>query len=340
VPKLRKLDIDLAALDSILIVKPSSLGDIVHTLPLLSLLRHHAPKAKITWLVNSVWAPLLQEHPFLDEIVEYPRQKFRGIAAPFRFRRWARLQRDLRPDLAIDVQGLLRSAIATRACRPRQIVGYSDAREGANFLHHQVIDVDLKRSPHAVDRYLTFFQAFGLEIPENPDFPLPDGEPIDQQLPADFVLLHPFSRGKGKSLTNSQVQEFCRSLGDQPVVLVGKTETEDARLDLPANAVDLLNLTSLAQLIWILRRAAFVVSVDSGPMHLAAAVTGRLLSIHTWTDPLKVGPYRPEAWVWKSNEIRTIGDHRISGSPDQEAVQFTDAAVAPLVAFIRQQLLG
>lgn len=336
--KLRKLEIDLAALESILIVKPSSLGDIVHTLPVLSLLRKLAPDAKIEWLVNSVWAPLLRDHPLLDGLVEYPRQRFRGPAAPFRFVSWARNQRDRRPDLALDVQGLFRSAIATRACKPKRIIGYSDARECANFFHHEVVDVDLKRSPHAVDRYLTFFQAAGVEIPENPDFPLPEGKPIERDLPDEFVLLHPFARGKDKSLSNSQVSQFCRAMGDRPVVIVGKSDEQLP--DLPPNAVDLLNQTSLAQLIRILRLASFVVSVDSGPMHLAAAVTGRLLSIHTWSDPLKVGPYRPEARVWKSNRIRSMREYRENGPEVTESVSFPDSALDPLADFVRQQLLG
>ncbi|HYR57689.1 MAG TPA: glycosyltransferase family 9 protein, partial [Chthoniobacteraceae bacterium] len=69
------------------------------------------------------------------------------------------------------------------------------------------------------------------------------------------------------------------------------------------NAADLLNRTSLAELIWLIRHAAFVCSVDSGPMHIAAAITPALLSIHTWSDPAKVGPFRPDAWVWNNGAL-------------------------------------
>jgi heptosyltransferase I len=111
-----------------------------------------------------------------------------------------------------------------------------------------------------------------------------------------FVLLHPFSRGEGKSLPVSAVVAFCGAV-DFPVVLAGRTDA--ALPELPANTLNLLNRTSLPELIWLLRRAAFTVSVDSGPMHLAAALTDRLLGLHTWSDPCRVGPYRAGAHVWK-----------------------------------------
>lgn len=329
----RSLEIDFDELESILIVKPSSLGDIVHTLPLLSILRQAAPNARIEWLVNSIWSPLLDGQQLLSGLVEYPRQEFRGVGAPVRFARWAKSQRDRRPDLAIDVQGLLRSAVAARACKPRRIVGYSDAREGANLLHHDVIDVSMKRSPHAVDRYLTFCEAGGLEIPDSLDFQLPPGDPVERDLPDKFILLHPFSRGKGKSLTNAQVRALTEAWEDHSVVLVGKADCGD--LQLPDNVVDLLNQTTIAQLIWLLRQAMFVVSVDSGPMHLAAAATGNLLSIHTWTDPLKVGPYRPEAWVWKGGEIHQMREHRKDPQLQESDVEtFEDNAVPSLAEFV------
>jgi hypothetical protein len=75
------------------------------------------------------------------------------------------------------------------------------------------------------------------------------------------------------------------------------------KIDAPPNCVDLINRTSLLQLIWLIRVAHFVISVDSGPMHVAAALTDRVVSIHTWTDPRRVGPYNPNAWVWKNGQL-------------------------------------
>jgi heptosyltransferase I len=88
-------------------------------------------------------------------------------------------------------------------------------------------------------------------------------------------------------------------------VIVGRSR---AKIEVAANCIDVTNQTSLLQLIWLIRVARFVVSVDSGPMHIAAAVNDRLLSIHTWTDPIRVGPYSPKAWVWKHGQLLRAGE--------------------------------
>src|SRR5215470_14899790 len=80
------------------------------------------------------------------------------------------------------------------------------------------------------------------------------------------------------------------------------------RINTPENCVDLTRQTSLLQLIWLIRVARFIVSVESGPMHIAAAVTGNLLSIHTWTDPRRIGPYNPDAWVWKHGKLLRVDE--------------------------------
>jgi ADP-heptose:LPS heptosyltransferase len=88
-------------------------------------------------------------------------------------------------------------------------------------------------------------------------------------------------------------------------VIVGKSSRKIA---VPENCVNLLNQTTLLQLIWLIRAARFVISVDSGPMHIAAATTSRLVSIHTWSDPRRVGPYNSEAWIWKNGQLLQGGE--------------------------------
>jgi ADP-heptose:LPS heptosyltransferase len=82
---------------------------------------------------------------------------------------------------------------------------------------------------------------------------------------------------------------------------------------LPASTIDLLNQTTIREMIWLLRAADFVVSVDSGPMHIAAAVDAKMLSIHTWSDPRLVGPFCDDAWIWQGGQIRRqqIGAHSL-----------------------------
>jgi len=286
---------------SILVVKPSSLGDIVHTLPAVALIRKIWPEARLQWLVNSEWAPLIEGNPYVDATVDFPRRSFRGLAGSISAAHWsAALQKNISADLVLDFQGLLRSALLSKLGRAEQgrIFGLSDAREGARLFYDEIVDVSGKS--HAVDRYLAMASALGAEITQPLEWPLPTGTPPDAEVPERFVLLHPYSRGVGKSLTAAEVERFCQAIAPIPVVLAGVAKELPAA---PPGVFDLVNKTSISELIWLLRRAAFVVSVDSGPMHIAAALTSRLLSIHTWSDPRRVGPYQEDAWVWKKGEL-------------------------------------
>jgi ADP-heptose:LPS heptosyltransferase len=253
------------------------------------MLRRALPSARIRWLINSEWMPLLQGNPDVDEIVEFPRRDLRGAAGLLRIAPWARgVRQRVQPDLILDSRGLLRSALISRLCRRKgaRVVGLSDAREGSRLFYDRVVDTSA--CVHAVDRYVALTRAVvGETLPIQ--WHLPAGE-MPREFPANesFTVLHPFSRGDGKSLSLDQVAEFCGRLAPSRVVIVGRAAESLAPIP---NAIDLLNQTTLLELIWLLRHARFTVSVDSGPMHIAAALNNRLVSIHTWSDPAKVGPY-------------------------------------------------
>lgn len=298
---------------SILVIKPSSLGDIIHALPAVGVLRDAAPAAKIRWVANTEWVPLLANHPHIDEVLPFPRREFRGLTGGLKFWRWSKALREpLIPDLSIDFQGLLRSGLMAKRSRSSRRMGLSDAREGAHLFHNWHVDVTGKK--HAVDRCLAIPSALGLPIPDEPEFILPQAilrDATRAKLPEPpFVLLHPFSRGRGKSLPHHMLPIFCRAVEPVRTVIIGRTD--QPLPELPGNATSLVNETSLPELIALIRQAQFTVSVDSGPMHLAAALTDALLSLHTWSDPLEVGPYRKNAWVWKNNKIA-----RVHETPDE-----------------------
>jgi len=186
----------------------------------------------------------------------------------------------------------------------REFWGMSDGREGSRLFYHRVAKVD--RHAHAVERYLKLAEAFGATIKEPIRFPLPTGDELPRFDPyPPFMVLHPFARGARKSLSNDVIDAFCLAFAPTRVVLVGKTTR---RLNPPANCVNLANQTTLLQLIWLIRAAKFTISVDSGPMHIAAAISPRLVSIHTWSDPRRVGPYDPEAWIWRRGELVRASD--------------------------------
>jgi ADP-heptose:LPS heptosyltransferase len=237
-----------------------------------------------------------------------------------RFAGWLRrFGKEERYDLVLDFQGLLRSALAARATGAPHIAGLSDAREGAARLYHQKTVVEPRE--HAVRRYLKLAIDYGVGTDVLGDYgqglpwDLPEGDPLPDEmlprtgLPEKFVLLHPFSRGQGKSLPLETVRGFAEFCDERqlPLLLVGKPANPGAGdLPLPPNTLNLLNRTTLPQLIWLMRRAALVVSVDSGPMHIAAALSPHVAGIHAWTDPAKVGPYRPDATVIKAGQAFTM----------------------------------
>ena len=291
-------------MESILVIKPSSLGDIVHTLPAVALIRDTYPRAKITWVINPEFTPLLRGNSDVDHVHVFPRGEFRGLGVPSRLGPWLKQTRQLRPDLALDFQGLLRSAFIAKASGAKEIYGLSDGREGSRFFYHRSAKVN--RNEHAVDRYLKLAECAGAKIGDALRCPIPTGDPLprfDEYPP--FILLHPFARGDGKSLSNKVIHEICRAFAPTRVVIVGRSQR---KIDVAENCVELTNQTSLLQLIRLIRVARFIISVDSGPMHIAAAVNDRLLSIHTWTNPRRVGPYNSDAWVWKHGKILRVAD--------------------------------
>ena len=287
---------------SILIVKPSSLGDVVHTLPSVHCLKRSFPDAQIRWIVNPEWKPLLEDNRDLAEVIPFPRRSFGGLEGLPRFFSLGASLGRLRPDLVLDFQGLLRSAWIARSARGKRILGLSNAREGARVFYDATARVHWHQ--HAVDRYLELARLAGANVSGRAVFNLPKGRAIPQfAIPDPLVILHPFARGSGKSLTPEEIHELAHALDPLRVVIVGRTSHE---FRCGRNAISLVNRTELDQLIWLLRQSSFVISVDSGPMHIAAAVSRNLLSIHFWSDPRSVGPYRKDAWIWRDQKILRV----------------------------------
>ena len=268
----------------------------------MALLRDAYPDAEITWVINPEFLPLLRGNSDVNHVYVFPRGEFRGLGAPKSLLPWLKKTRTLRPDLALDFQGLLRSALIAKISGAKAVYGMSDAREGSRWFYDRVAKVD--RRAHAIERYVKLAECAGATVGESLRCPIPTGDPLprfDEYPP--FILLHPFARGAGKSLSNAVIEEFCRTLAPTRIVVVGQSRH---KIDAPENCIDLTNQTSLLQLVWLIRVARFVVSVDSGPMHIAAALSDRVVSIHTWTDPRRVGPYNSDAWIWKNGRLLRV----------------------------------
>ena len=239
----------------------------------------------------------------------------------------------MQPDLALDFQGLLRSALIAKVSGAKQIYGMSDAREGARLFYHRVAKVN--RHEHAVERYLKLAECAGGAVTDQLRCPFPSGDKLprfDEYPP--FILLHPFARGNGKSLSNRVIEELCAAFAPTRVVVVGQSRQ---KLATPPNCVELTNQTSLLQLVRLIRVAQFIITVDSGPAHIAAAVNAPLLSIHTWTDPRRVGPYNADAWVWKNGKIIRVGNLD-SSPPPRRGRTFKSKHIAAVVDLVRPQV--
>ncbi len=321
-----ELPVNLDEFASALVIKPSSFGDIIHTLPAVHAIKHAYPQLNLRWLSNPEWMPLLEGSPDITQVIPFPRKEFKGISALPALFSWARkfnaMDREL-PELALDFQGLFRSGMIARTRGASPVLGLSDAREGAGKFYDHTIPVDA--NAHAVDRYLELPRALGISVgPQDIQFPLPLGQAkAGVTLPENYILIHPYSRGEGKSLRHEVIQSLTDCLSPHQVIVVGVSpEAQNVK---GVHVTSFVNDTTLLELIWLIRNARGVVSVDSGPMHLASAITSNLLGIHTWSNPRKVGPYDPEAWILKAGRIAHRQEFTDEEVLQDQAVETSDA---------------
>jgi lipopolysaccharide heptosyltransferase II len=277
----------------ILIVKPSSIGDIVHALPVLALLRRRYPAAHITWLVSASCAPLVDRHPLVDRTIVFHR---RGNPVFSIIKLLLSLTTE-RFDLVVDLQGLSRSAAFAFATRSPHRIGPADAREWAYLLYTRRV-ITGRKVVHAVEANLRIADAIGLG--RSPvEFPLPDDpadraaiEPLLPQQP--FAVLIPGTNWKTKRWPAEHFADLVQPLrsrfGLSTIVAGGPADSAMANL-IPAD-VNLAGKTTLRQTIALLRKADLVIANDSGPMHIAVALNRPLVALYGPTDPVLTGPWR------------------------------------------------
>ena len=283
----------------ILIIKPSAIGDVVHTLPVLDLLRRRYPDARISWLVTPACAGLLERHPQLDEVLRFERKEFgKGWRSPkvaadlFRF---TRSLKDRRFDLVIDLQGLFRSGWLAWATRAPVRVGPASAREGAPlFYTHRVATGDPEQ--HAIERYLTVAQAVGCERgPVRFNFAVDDADRahVAGLTPRRYAVLMPGANWVTKQWPVERFAALVAPLRERfglESVVAGGPDVAGLAEKVPATA-NLAGRTNLRQLVALLERAELVVANDSGPMHIAAALCRPLVTPFGPTNPVRTGPY-------------------------------------------------
>ncbi len=301
----------------ICIIKPTSLGDVVHALPILSALRSRWPGSHISWVISRPYQDVVRGHRDLDEMLVFDRPRggldFADVAQACRL--WQRLWNG-HFDLTIDLQGLLRSALFVAATRAKVRVGMADAREGSRWLYTDLVNAP-RQGIHAVDRVLRVAHALGAAA-EEPQFNVAIG-PEDHEwahaqlaaVPRPRIILNAGARWLTKrwpphhfaAIGRRAAAEFGASLvavgsaGDRPLVDAIRSHLG------PVGLLDLCGRTRLKQLAALALECDLMISNDTGPLHLAAAAGARVLGIYTCTSPALTGPYGPhvatvQSCVW------------------------------------------
>jgi heptosyltransferase-1 len=286
-------------MSDILFIKTSSLGDVIHHMPAVSDARRHRPRARIGWVVEEAFAPLVRLHRAVDDVIPVASRRWRR--APLVPQTWrevgafGRAMREQPHETVIDAQGLLRSALITRFARGRRH-GYDreSVREGlASHFYDDRHAVD--RSLHAItrNRMLTG-QALGY-APDGPlDFGLDRESLMSGKPEREALLLHATARPE-KEWPVANWIELAKLLAARgyALVLPWGSEAERQRSLQIAAAVPsatVPDLQPLDQVTRMIARAAFVVGVDTGLLHVAAALGVPLAAIFIGTEPVQHGP--------------------------------------------------
>lgn len=294
--------------ESILILKPSSLGDVVQAIPVLRLLRRRFPQAFIAWWVDASLVSLLEGDPDLNEVIPFNRAELRRWQGGRNFVRSVLKMRRRHFDWVIDLQGLLRSGAVGWVANGGLTIGVDDPREGASAFY----DLSVRRpsaTTHAVDWYLEVLKTLGVPVHRDFDWlPLRRdvAESVERKWPSGgrrWVCLQPGARWWNKRWPIEHFQGLMRELGaGNPqfgfAVLGGKDDRalgETLARVAPDRVVDLTGRTTLPEMIEWLRRCELMVTNDTGPMHAAAALGKPVVGVFGPTDPRRTGPYRQES---------------------------------------------
>lgn len=282
---------------SLLVIKPSSLGDIVHGLQVIQTVAHARPDLRITWVVRERFADLVKAAPFVAETIIFRRRD--GWPA------FWKLLRELHSrefDAVWDMQGLLRSALMTAAARSPQKFGRPDAREGAGFFYDRRVARPSGPGPHhALEILLPFTQTIGVApkltfpLTLKPDETFAWKTFFTGDRRSTFVI---FTDSRGAKKKWPHFDALMKTiLATIPESRIAWCAAKPGELPFAMPEGRLLNLTgcTLDQMIALVRQPAIFVGNDSGPMHLSAASGNRVLAIFGPTSPRRFGPFPLES---------------------------------------------
>ena len=290
----------------ILAIRLGAMGDVIQCLPAVASLKHGIPRSHVTWVIEKRWAPLLEQNPYVDRVVLLNRASVSGLCQSWRVLR-------AQPyDIAVDFQGLTKSALVGAASRSERLFGYSRriVREKiAAWFYSARVE---SSAVHRVDRYLDLAAAAGAS-PLLRSFPIPAGKPEGSLPQGPFVLASPGAGWAAKQWPLEYYSELGRRLSVEcgcTLVLNGSE-----RADVPHTH---WHVSGLPGLIDATRRAAAIVGLDSGPMHLAAALGKSGVAIFGPTDPAQNGPCGGRITVLRSPRAVTTYKRNAPDTPMRE----------------------
>ena len=305
---------------NILIIKMSSLGDIIHALPSLYVLRKAYPNARLTWAVHEAFAGILPGEPWINEIYIVDRKKIRNLSY------LREVHRDLQSrhfDLVIDLQMIAKSAVisAISGCSCR--IGYQDAREGS-FLASRPIS-GIHKNDHIIEQLLDVMRYLGCPVSEI-EFPLHDfskemvsvSKLLEKRgVIGPYVVLVPGTRGETKKWPLSSWGTLAERLSSEKIFnIVAGAKSEQGMGEIIRKyspspyTVNLMGETSLLELAALEKMAALHISSDTGPLHIANAVHTPIIALFGPTLPDRSGPYgNPNCHVFLANHPGTKESH-------------------------------
>jgi len=298
----------------ILIIKLSAIGDVVHSLPLLEVLRQRFPLARIDWLVEEDASGIVEGHPSINGLLVFPRkswlQRFKkkgeSISVGREAARFIRGLRSKRYDIVIDLQGLLKSGVLTFLAMGKRKIALNNGREGSWLFVHERVAVP-SREMHALERYLYIARSLGVEDPRwDGSIPVFENDKayVDallgkQDLDRILVAVNPMAKWETKLWEPSRFALLADRINEKlgaAVIFTGSGADRDAigaiQSEMKTEALNLTGRTTLKQLACLYQRCAVVISTDTGPMHIAAAMKSPIVvGLFGPTSPLRTGPY-------------------------------------------------
>jgi heptosyltransferase-1 len=304
------------------------MGDIIHTLPAVASLKTSYPGSRLTWAIEPKWAPLLEGNPFVDRVALLRRDMPAGLIPSWRALRAERY------DFAVDFQGLIKSALTASAARPERIFGFhqTQVRERLAALFYS--NKTTSHSSHVVERNLDLAASAGA-AGTLLSFPIPAGYPEGELPQGDFVLASPLAGWRAKRWPIDHYRALGARLRSEFGISLVLNGPPGAPLSHIRETVP--HFSGMPGLIHATRRAAAILGVDSGPMHLAAALGKRGIAIFGPTDPARNGPWGGSLEVLRSPQAETTYD-RAAGDSSMQQISPDQVfeALRPMLLFRRR----